>query len=170
MKWKPIKGYEGVYSVSENGNIRNDKTGSFLGQWVLYGYMYVKLCNNYRTETVRVHKLVAEAFCERPEGKDEINHINGDKADNRSENLEWVTRSENIVHAYENGLIRKTSNGFVKRVVCLEDGKIFNGAGAASRYYGIPQGTIYTCCRRKSKGRQCTFRFEEDVVKPILTK
>lgn len=165
MKWKPIKGYEGLYSVSNNGNIRNDKTGNFIGQWVFGGYMYVKLCKDYKTKTLRVHKLVADAFCKKTDGKTEVNHINGDKSDNRTKNLEWVTHGENMVHAVENGLIKKTSKGYIKRVVCLEDGKVHNGAGAASRYYGVSQSSIYTCCRRKGIGRNYTFRFEDDLRK-----
>lgn len=165
MIWKEIDGYDGQYSVSNTGSIRNNLTGNILGQWICHGYLYVKLCKNYQAKTVRVHRLVANAFCDHPKGKDEINHKNGDKADNRSENLEWVTKSENMIHAVETGLQRKTSQGYIKRVVCLNDGKIFNGAGAASRYYDIPQGTIYTCCRRKSKGKYYTFRFEDDVRK-----
>ena len=163
MEWKQIEGYEGIYSVSNNGNVRSDITGSLLGQWTCHGYLYVKLCKDGKAITKRVHRLVATAFCEKPSGKEDINHINGDKSDNRAENLEWVTKSENMLHAIRTGLQRKTSNGFIKRVVCLNDGKTFNGAGEASRYYDIPQGTIYTCCRRKSKGRYYTFRFEEDM-------
>ena len=167
MRWKEISGYENIYSVSDTGMVRNDRTGNLIGQWICHGYLYVKLCNNYRSETKRVHRLVAEAFCKKEVGKTDVNHINGDKQDNRAENLEWVTKSENMQHAFENGLQRKTSMGFVKRVVCLNDGKVYNGAGHASRYYGIPQGTIYTCCARKSKGRHFTFRFEEDVRKQV---
>jgi len=165
MIWKPISGYEGRYSVSDTGSIRNDITGNVLGQWINGGYMYVKLCKDYEAKTKRVHRLVAEAFCHRSPEKTDVNHINGDKTDNRAANLEWVTKSENMIHAVESGLQRKTSTGYIKRVVCLDDGKVFNGVMSASRFYDISPGTIYTCCRRKSKGRYYTFRYEDDVRK-----
>ena len=70
------------------------------------GYKKVTLCRNGKSKTVRVHILVAREFVDNPEGKPQVNHINGKKYDNNVNNLEWVTLSENRAHAYRTGLQR----------------------------------------------------------------
>lgn len=67
------------------------------------GYMAITL-NNFDKKRFSVHRLVGESFIDNPENKEQINHINGVKTDNRVENLEWVTKSENQIHAYKTGL------------------------------------------------------------------
>jgi len=104
--WKSIKGYPG-YLVSDHGRIKSIKFGKekILKQRInRNGYSRVTLSNNGKIETKDVHRLVLEAFVGNPGGKLECNHRNGIKSDNRLSNLEWVTRSENIIHAYETGL------------------------------------------------------------------
>lgn len=101
MEWKPIKGFEGVYEVSSDGQIRKFD-GSVMNQWPNHnGYMLVKLTSaklGKRAEC-KVHRLVAEAFIPNPENKPFINHIDNDPANNQAANLEWCTQKENIAHA-----------------------------------------------------------------------
>lgn len=121
MNWKPIVDYEGHYSVSDTGLVRNDITWNILqfGHDVK-GYAQVALHKNGIRKTLRVATLVAIAFLGNPEGL-QINHKNGIKDDNRVENLEWVTPTENMQHAYNIGLHIKPKGTRNSRVKLTED-------------------------------------------------
>lgn len=112
--WKPVDGAPG-YEVSNLGRARtldrevtykDGRVATFRGRNLsvfrgIRGYPSIYLPGGARTH---LHRLVASAFVERPAGRDFINHINGDKTDNRAENLEWVTMADNNRHARETGL------------------------------------------------------------------
>lgn len=103
--WRDITGYEGLYQVSNCGRVKSFYHGGrILKQSLKRGYMFVELYLNTNGKIHIVHRLVAQAFIPNPLNKLEVNHINGIKTDNRVENLEWVTRSENEQHAYDTGL------------------------------------------------------------------
>lgn len=106
--WKNINGFE-QYQVSSLGNIKN-KGGKLKSvQTTKNGYSQVLLWIGHKAKGVFIHRMVAEAFIPNPENKTDVNHIDGNKANNRVENLEWCTRSENLRHAYKNNL-RVASN------------------------------------------------------------
>lgn len=106
--WKPINDYEGLYEISSLGCVRRlHKTipPRNLTLWPdRNGYLRAALTRDCKTKRFLVHRLVALAFIPNPDGKPEVNHLNGDKSDNRAENLEWATRSENNRHAFATGL------------------------------------------------------------------
>lgn len=120
-EWKEIKGYEGKYIISNYGEIISlprYKENKGKMQYVepreickyvnkKNGYVYVQLWNNAEYKNIRLHRLVAEHFVEKIIGKEQINHIDGNKQNNRADNLEWCTCKENIQHAYRTGLIRR---------------------------------------------------------------
>lgn len=103
--WKNIKGYEGFYQISSFGKIkslRNDKILKLrIGKT---GYLYTVFSVNSVRKTVKPHRLIALNFIPNPEFKIDVNHIDGNKCNNRLDNLEWVTEQENVIHAHETGL------------------------------------------------------------------
>lgn len=104
--WKPVKGYEGLYEVSNLGKIRSlFRYKINLNCFIDNGYYYVEIYKNNIQKKVGVHVLIATAFIPNPENKPQVNHINCIKIDNRIENLEWVTSRENTIHALVNNLL-----------------------------------------------------------------
>jgi hypothetical protein len=113
IEWKPVKDYEGIYEVSSEGDVRRilggrgRPAGKLMTPNILpNGYALFHLCHEGERKAKYAHRLVAEAFICQGEGEIQVNHKNCEKLDNRVENLEWVTPSENIRHGYENGAHR----------------------------------------------------------------
>ena len=105
-----IENYED-YQVDTLGNVyscKNGKNAKMKPQYVVGGYQYVTLCKNGKRKNHFIHRLVAQTFIINLENKQQVNHIDGDKTNNRRDNLEWVTPSENIIHAQKIGKIRVT--------------------------------------------------------------
>lgn len=101
--WKDIKGFEGIYQISNMGRVKSfkaDPNGRILSIKNSKGdYLNIVLCHGNKRRSVKVHRLVAEAFIPNPDNKPEVNHKDGNKQNNRVGNLEWATRIENQRHA-----------------------------------------------------------------------
>lgn len=150
--WKDIKGYEHLYQVSTLGRVKSlPKMKGFyknkeriLNEIPIQGYKVVNLSKNNTVKHHLIHRLVAETFIDNPENKLFVNHINGNKSDNRINNLEWCTRSENDSHAYKLGL-RKAPTYWKgrygenhcrsKKIKCVETGEVFKSIQEAQLKY-----------------------------------
>ena len=123
--WKDVDGYSGLYQVSNFGNVKSlskhvpCKSGKTrkLPEKILKpaktdsGYFVVCLSKNKISKHYKIHRLVASAFIENKERKKCVNHIDGDKTNNNVSNLEWCTYSENMKHAFSNGLWKPWNKG-----------------------------------------------------------
>lgn len=137
--WKDVIGYEGLYQVSNFGNIRALNYRKCKGKVINlknfdngYGYHIVNMHKNGKHRSEKVHRLVAISFLNNPDDLPLVNHINGIRNDNRAENLEWCTHAKNMIHAENlgsfNGYDKICRDRFSKKVINNNTGKIFNSA------------------------------------------
>ena len=104
--WKDIEGYAGLYMISNYGRVKNAER-LLKPSLSTNGYYKVRLRSNGKKKDYRVHRLVAMAFVPNCESKPFINHKDGNRLNNRADNLEWCTQKENVLHALEMGLKEK---------------------------------------------------------------
>lgn len=109
--WKDIKGYEGLYQVSNLGRVKSiprkytKKEERILKATIDHGYMTIWLFKKGKGKGKRIHRLVAENFINKTnDERNIVNHKDGNKANNKVDNLEWCTQKENVNHAIKNGL------------------------------------------------------------------
>ncbi len=138
VEWKDIKGYEDFYEISSTGIVRSKprtltdsigRTRSWEGRILNpdiapNGYYRITLSVNRKRKQVYLHRLLAEYFIENPNNYPQVNHIDGNKLNNRLENLEWCTVQENTIHAYKHGLIHH---------VCGKDHPNYGKTGSESK-------------------------------------
>ena len=121
------------------------------------GYQQVGAGYNGRPQYV--HRMVAETWIPNPHHHRDVNHINGDKNDNRVENLEWVTHSENIRHAYRTGLHKPSGGRKPTPIRIVETGEIFESVSECARRIGGSQGAISQCLAG-IRSTHCGYHFE----------
>lgn len=141
--WKDLLGHK-EYMVSSLGRIMRKSTGKiYLGQVNNKGYVRFDLCEDGKRFVVHGHRAVAEAFIPRISGKPFINHKDGNKTNNRVDNLEWCTAKENSIHAFH---VLGCEPINKKPVICVETGMEYESIMAAERETGIPNNCIARCC------------------------
>lgn len=154
--WKDIKDYEGYYQISSEGNVRNTKTQQILkGDTNNLGYRRVTLYAPIRKRFF-IHRLVALHFCEGYSEELVVNHKDGNKQNNNYLNLEWVTRSENDLHAYNMNLRQPYPCTFKHRIISYnlktnEVIKIYENTQECCDDLNVARTNVYNCCNDKQK-------------------
>ena len=164
--WIPIKCYEGLYEVSNMGRFKSKhyKKDRILKSAIApEGYHKVALCNKMKQKTFLVHRLVAENFLGLKgvglKGKELlVNHKDQNKLNNRLDNLEWVSQTENMRQAKEN--INNINLYNTKRVKCIgKENIIFDSITIASKYFNTKYYNIINCLNGRSK-TACNHKWE----------
>ena len=142
-----IRGYEGLYDITESGIITNLKTGNVLhGNINSYGYVVVRLTKNKRSKDYKLHRLLAKTFIPNPNNFSVVNHIDGNKLNNSLSNLEWYSRGMNNAHARD---ILNLDYSIKPVVQSTMDGKviaIWASATAAATFVNGNSTLIQACC------------------------
>lgn len=165
--WRDIKGYEGLYQVSNLGNVKSLKrvvphkvNGSrTIPEKILKlssdgsGYLYVSLSKDGKKKNPKVHRLVAESFIPNPNNLPQVNHIDEDKSNNRVDNLEWITSLDNLNHS---NVIEKGNSSRRKKVIQKSfDGRviaIYTSMTEAVKEIGVSNHSLISmCCSGKRK-------------------
>lgn len=165
-KWMPVIGFEGFYEVSNLGNIKSvdrlvghNSGGKRIKIGMVLkpgcdkgGYSIVSLCSGNIKHTKTVHRIVALVYLPKKDGALCVNHKDGYKSNNAVENLEWVTVSENNLHAFKIGLKPKGSlHHFSRAVIDTTTGKKYDCIQDACDSLLIPYGTLYSGLVRRYK-------------------
>ena len=159
-EWRDVVGYEGLYQVSDQGRVKSFKWNKerFLKPSMdKDGYLLVTLCAGGKRKTLKVHRLVCEAFHENPDNKPQVNHINEIKTDNRASNLEWCTCKQNVNHGSRNERVSKPVGQYSL------DGKLIKlwpSTMEAERQAGFNHGNISQVANGKYKQAYgCIWRY-----------
>lgn len=161
--FKEIKGYEGIYWISNYGKVKS-KTKVLKNQKMSKGYLFVSLCKNGVIKQSSIHRLVALHFLKEDVNRNEVNHIDGNKLNNHVSNLEWCNRSENNSHAFRIGLrkpykqmLGKFGINHNKSKECIQISKdgfiigIYGSYAEATRETKIPTSSIHQAIKGKLK-------------------
>lgn len=152
--WKDIINYEGYYKISSHGRVKNVVTGQILtGDINNIGYRRVWLYVPTKKRFF-IHRLVAIHFCGGYQEGLVVNHIDGDKLNNHAKNLEWVTRSENDLHAYRLNLREPHPCQFKHRILAYDTHtgklvKIYDNTAECCNDLNVARTNVYNCCNGK---------------------
>ena len=169
-EWRKISDCP-TYEVSEYGEIRNSNTGRHLKPRQANGYLQVTLCDSNGHHQKTIHRIVAKEFIDNPRNCDQVNHIDGDKWNNRVDNLEWCTGSENMKHAYRTGLqksipsqieysLSRCVEKHKRPVRNIENGKCYASIVECARDEGLCHSAV--SFHLAGKAKKCRFEYIDD--------
>ena len=152
--WKDIEGYNGKYQVSNFGRVKSLYTNKYRKHgYDKDKYHKIELYINGKYQSVKIHRLVAQYFIDNPNKYPEVNHIDGDKNNNRVDNLEWCSSSYNSRHRIYT--LHKNYLKPCRKIKCVETGMMFDSISEASRYINVCISSLRETIdnpKRKCKG------------------
>jgi hypothetical protein len=192
--WKDIVGYEGIYQISNLGRVKSLERISPQGHKLVEtirntydngcGYLYIDLYdNNAKRNKFSIHRIVATAFIDNPNGLPCVNHKDENKKNNCADNLEWCTHKYNNNygnHGIKASLAHKGKNMGAdhigsRKVICITTGKVFDCISEAAKFYNIiGRSHISGCCRGEHKyigkledGTELKWMYYDDYLKTL---
>lgn len=190
--WKSVKGYEGLYEVSNLGRVKSldritkytkyygdtavDAVHHFKGRilrpGINGGYQSVILTKDSVSRDHLVHRLVALAFVDNDdiEHKTQVDHIDNDRCNNCADNLCWVTPKENQKRAIQRGTHTTCNPYRTKKIIDEDTGKIFDSMSDAENFYNIPKGRISGAIRSNQRVYGHKFKLFEPHSKSLICK
>ena len=166
--WKDITGYEGLYQVSNLGNVKSLNYRGSRREKMLKphndnrGYLFVRLYKNNEYKNFKVHRLVANAFIENLNNYEEVNHIDECKTNNNVNNLEWCNHKYNMNYGTAN---KRRSEKYKKAIYCLESDKIYNSIKECVKELDISKVSIgFVLNGRQKQTKGYTFRYANQVL------
>lgn len=160
--WKAVKGYDGLYEVSNNGKVKNFVSGKLLSPVDNgVGYLKVELWKEKRGKKKYVHRMVAEAFLPNLHNKTEVNHIDGNPSNNCVSNLEWVSSSENTKHAVYKGALKAWGNKAKPiEAINIESGVVLRFATISEAERALSTRHITSVLKgKRNQAKGYTFRY-----------
>lgn len=147
---KDIKNYEGLYAITEEGQVYSHKSKKYLKpREITGGYLGVTLYKDGKGTQYRIHRLVAETYLPNPDNLPIINHKSEDKTDNRVENLEWCSHEYNSNYGTIKEKITQNASNKNIHIYCIELQREFESAKQAAEELGITRQNIVAVCRGK---------------------
>lgn len=169
--WKDIKGYVGLYQISNLGRVKSLKRitvdGKTIKERILKpgtdkpGYEFIILRKNNKSHNLMIHRLVAEAFIENPNKYSCVNHKDGNKLNNNVSNLEWCTYSYNLKHAILIGKVKNQCK-ITRKVTVKYDEKIvvFETMSDCCKFFGYKKGWLHNQIRKHG----CKFNYGKYII------
>lgn len=149
-RFYPVDKYPWYLACDEGFLINTDSGNILYGSKKKSGYVEVCLRDeNGGPHYLLMHRLIAEAFCEKHNANDEVNHIDGNKDNNRADNLEWIEHGRNLRHAYDTGLRENDVSPRAVTAINVDTGEqmTFSSIYKAAKFLNISNGNICMCCK-----------------------
>ena len=175
--WKDVKGYEGSYQVSNLGRVRSLERvirgrtyhSKMLAQRMdRYGYLRTTLYKRGKPRTITIHRIVAENFLSKDTEKDTVNHKDGDKLNNKTDNLEWASWTDNNQHALDTGLrCNKNNAQSIPVEQYTKSGEFirsYPSMAEARRITGIDHSNIGRACRINGTAGGYKWKYADEVT------